>query len=228
MPDTKLSEIWIRGVTACLHVTSVCMFVWQVLKCGNLAALQAVHASVLAVTDSAVFGVSTVGSLPNGLYTIQSVGTAAEKNAQCGTYLATNPCGATGPDMGDYVQSLTNQNTTYIVWNVTGIGNYNTYYIRGAAREACGSVENFLSAIACNTQPTPNLVDTYLMDDGSGRQQWQLVPTNVSNTFQMLVGGRAGCNQYLSTTVCSGGPTIDLYNQDDGSGRQQWRFSKVG
>ena len=146
----------------------------QVLKSGNLAALQAVHKNVLGVTQSAAFGVTTAGSIPNGLYTIQSVGTKAENNPQCGTYLATNPCGATGTDGGNTLQALTSAVSTYITWNITAVGKYNTYNIRGAGREACGSANNFLSCVVCNSQPSPNLVDTYTVDDGSGRQQWQV------------------------------------------------------
>ena len=56
----------------------------------------------------------------------------------------------------------------------------------------------------------------------------QLVPTNVTNVYNVLVGGRAGCNPYLSTTVCASGPTFDIFYEDDLSGRQQWKFTKVG
>ena len=41
--------------------------------------------------------------------------------------------------------------------------------------------------------------------------------------MQVIVSaGRDGCNIYLSTTTCSGGPLIDLYDTDDNSGRQLW------
>ena len=60
-------------------------------------------------------------------------------------------------------------------------------------------------------------------------QEWQLAPLfNRFNAFELLPGNRATCNDYLSTTVCSGGPAINLYYEDDLSGRQQWLLSPVG
>ena len=53
------------------------------------------------------------------------------------------------------------------------------------------------------------------------------MPTGTANVFEMIVGGRLTCNEFLSTTACSGGPHIDIYNQNDGSGRQLWLFSFV-
>ena len=46
---------------------------------------------------------------------------------------------------------------------------------------------------------------------------------NRAGVFQLLPGNRVGCNDFLSSTTCAGGPGIDLYYEDDASGRQQVR-----
>ena len=49
-----------------------------------------------------------------------------------------------------------------------------------------------------------------------------------TSSMQVVVSaGRDGCNIYLSTTTCPGGPLIDLYTTNDNSNRQLWHFTPV-
>ena len=66
-------------------------------------------------------------------------------------------------------------------------------------------------------------VDLYNIDDGSGRQEWNisLVPTYDDLYHIMVYGGTSGDNVYLSCNEVGGG--VNLYFEDDGSGRQRWQ-----
>ena len=70
-------------------------------------------------------------------------------------------------------------------------------------------------------------VDLFSEDDGSGRQDWEVVllpgRTDVYNII--VSGGVSTDRKFLS---CSrDGTTVDLWHEDDGSGRQQWVFLPV-
>lgn len=70
------------------------------------------------------------------------------------------------------------------------------------------------------------VVDLWSIDDGSGRQQWNVQPVpGYSNVFNILVaGGTSGGLKYLS---CTQEGVVDLWTQDDGSGRQRWVFTEL-
>jgi outer membrane protein assembly factor BamB len=70
-------------------------------------------------------------------------------------------------------------------------------------------------------------VDLFPADDGSGRQEWEVVllpgRTDVYNII--VSGGVTTDKKFLSCR--SDGTKVDLWNVDDGSGRQQWVFLPV-
>ena len=103
------------------------------------------------------------------------------------------------------------------VWTFTQVAGQagTVYYITNVGRTTCAAL---LDAQACTT----NILDFVTAADTTGRQQWTLAPLGPANEYNILAGGRAACNQYLSTTTCAGGPTFDIYYEDDGSGRQRW------
>ena len=73
-----------------------------------------------------------------------------------------------------------------------------------------GACYNYLSVSACGSS-SPNLVDLYYFDDGSGHQIWQLTAVAGSNnTYDVTPGGRAACYNYLSSAAC-GSNVVDLY-----------------
>ena len=60
-----------------------------------------------------------------------------------------------------------------------------------------------------------------VLDDGSGRQRWFLVPIPESNLYNIRVAdGTANGRIWLSVTCA--GDHADLWTKDDGSGRQRW------
>jgi hypothetical protein len=75
---------------------------------------------------------------------------------------------------------------------------------------------------------TPNgTVDLWQVDDGSGRQVWNVSPVDdFPAVFNITVSsGTNPGKQFLSCT--RDGATVDLFDRDDGSGRQRWRFVAV-
>ena len=73
-----------------------------------------------------------------------------------------------------------------------------------------GGCYNYLSVSACGSS-SPNLVDLYYYDDGSGHQIWQLTAVAGSNnTYDVTPGGRAACYNYLSSAAC-GSNVVDLF-----------------
>jgi len=82
------------------------------------------------------------------------------------------------------------------------------------------------SLLSCTADGTK--VDLYNTDDGSGRQEWNIVqvigqPEGIYNII--VSGGVTSDKKYLSCT--EDGSKVDLYTKDDGSGRQRWTFTPV-
>ena len=73
-------------------------------------------------------------------------------------------------------------------------------------------------------EPLKQWDNAELTSDVMRVQEWQLVATATAMVFEVIVGGRTACNEFLSTTTCAGGPHIDLYYENDGSGRQLFSF----
>ncbi|CAO3662294.1 unnamed protein product [Umbelopsis ramanniana] len=82
----------------------------------------------------------------------------------------------------------------------------------------------YLSVIDC---AGGGLVDMYSGDDNSGRQQWlfQLVEGK-TNVYNIVVGGRSGCNTFLSVQGCPSN-YVTLQGGDDQSGRQEWQANPI-
>nr|QOL01295.1 putative extracellular protein TR9_096 [Trebouxia lynnae] len=87
-----------------------------------------------------------------------------------------------------------------------------------------GSCWSYLSIPNCTVGDT---VDLYSQDDGSGRQQWELVPVAGNNLYYLLDNGRTGCTSWLSGQPCPENRIAAWYT-DDSSGRQQWQLSPLG
>lgn len=72
-------------------------------------------------------------------------------------------------------------------------------------------------------------VDLWSVDDGSGRQRWEIFPIDNSptpDTYMIKVcEGVASDRRYLSCTP--DGKKVDLFPGDDGSGRQRWQIQGV-
>ncbi|OZJ02687.1 hypothetical protein BZG36_05113 [Bifiguratus adelaidae] len=128
----------------------------------------------------------------------------------------------------------TSQNSTAAGCPYTGIVDTSlTYTITVGGVTGCGTVYNYLSGYICdNNYPYgQNGVDFWSADDGSGRQRWNFVEVpGKTNTCNVIVNGRAGCNYtYLSSVPCTGSNnTVELWNEDDESGLQQWTVSPAG
>lgn len=75
--------------------------------------------------------------------------------------------------------------------------------------------------------PDGSKVDLWIVDDGTGRQEWNIAPVaGFTDVFNIKVsGGNSTDRVFLS---CGGdGVTVDLWNVDDGSGRQRWQFIPI-
>ncbi|KAI9282149.1 hypothetical protein BC943DRAFT_329286 [Umbelopsis sp. AD052] len=104
--------------------------------------------------------------------------------------------------------------------NVTPAGlpiNNATYRISvGNGRNGCNQ---FLSVVGCSSGGT---VDMYSGDDNSGRQEFLFtLVEGKTNIYNIAVGGRSGCNTFLSSSPCPSN-VVTLFGGDDQSGRQQW------
>lgn len=97
------------------------------------------------------------------------------------------------------------------------------YHIQSEIRlSACWS---YLSVPNCTVGDT---VDIYYEDDGSGRQQIELVPLAGSNLYYLVIAnGRDGCTNWLSGQPCPENRVSEWYT-DDSSGRQQWLLTPLG
>ncbi len=95
---------------------------------------------------------------------------------------------------------------------VTG-SNKNIQVLRGLSTDR--------SLLSCS--PDGTVVDLWNVDDGSGRQEWNitLVP-GLSDTYNITVSNGVNDRKYLSCT--SDGTRVDLWSKDDGSGRQRWQL----
>lgn len=83
--------------------------------------------------------------------------------------------------------------------------------------------ENFLS---CSSD---GKVDLFGADDGSGRQQWYLIPVGQEendHVYQIHIAGGTGAGAKMLS--CSSEGTVDLWSRDDGSGRQRWSVRDSG
>ena len=77
-----------------------------------------------------------------GTYSIQGVGTAAENNPACGTFLGYNACGS-----GTNILSISNASAAAIAWDVQLVSG-TTYTVRADTREACDP-NTYLGASPC-------------------------------------------------------------------------------
>ena len=118
-----------------------------------------------AVIDStgAVLFTTPAQPLANGQYTIQNIGTAAEQNAQCGTYLGYPVCGG-----GTALASLLPTNPNIIAWQVINVGGP-MYTIQAVTREGCDPA-TYLSSSPCATGS--NAIYLATTNDGTGNQVW--------------------------------------------------------
>jgi hypothetical protein len=74
------------------------------------------------------------------------------------------------------------------------------------------------------------VVDTYHIDDQSGRQVWQIqqvLDPEASKTHDAMniLSGDSRAGKFLSCT--SDGKKVDLFNEDDRSGRQRWVIEEL-
>ncbi|KAL3150709.1 hypothetical protein ABBQ32_000496 [Trebouxia sp. C0010 RCD-2024] len=98
-----------------------------------------------------------------------------------------------------------------------------TYNIQSKGR--LGSCWSYLSIPKCGDGDT---ADLYTKDDGSGRQQWQLVSAGGNNLFYLVLkNGRSGCTNWLSGQPCPEN-RVSAWYTDDSSGRQKWLLSPLG
>ena len=122
----------------------------------------------LAVIDTtgAVLYQTSLQPLANGLYTIQSVGTAAElpTTPACGTYLGYPACGG-----GVAISSLLATNPALVTWSVTRVPGSTppVYTIQAATMEGCGQA-SYLGSLPCSTGS--NEVALVATNDGTGSQ----------------------------------------------------------
>ncbi|KAL0577861.1 hypothetical protein V5O48_004133 [Marasmius crinis-equi] len=89
------------------------------------------------------------------------------------------------------------------------------------------SCARYLSCEACGGKQTTELSKK---DDGSGRQQWLLMPVSgQANTYTIRVsGGRdASCGLLASTGQGCNDNFVELAEEDDGSGRYHWVIEPV-
>ncbi|DBA93211.1 TPA: target of Sbf [Trebouxia sp. C0005] len=97
------------------------------------------------------------------------------------------------------------------------------YHIQSELR--LSSCWSYLSVPNCTVGDT---VDIYYEDDGSGRQQIELVPLAGSNLYYLVIdNGRDGCTNWLSGQPCPENRISEWYT-DDTSGRQQWLLTPLG
>ncbi|CAM0136248.1 unnamed protein product [Umbelopsis sp. WA50703] len=177
------------------------------------------HFAVLAVEASGS-GTGTVYTPPTPISSGTYEVTIGGGRSGCNQYLSSASCGSDLVDMYSADDGSGRQRWTFNLLS----GKTNVYNIEvSGGRSGCNT---FLSSASCGS----NLVDLYSEDDGSGRQEWLVVPVpGVSNQYNIMVnGGRATCNLYLSTADCTNSSNlVDLYNLDDGSGRQRWALKSI-
>ena len=97
------------------------------------------------------------------------------------------------------------------------IGTHNLQILRGLSTNR--------SLLSCSSDS--EIVDLWIQDDGSGRQQWEfkLIEGEVDIYNILVVGGITTDRRFLSCT--SDGEIVGLWTEDDGSGRQRWRVIPV-
>ncbi|KAK9795598.1 hypothetical protein WJX73_005422 [Symbiochloris irregularis] len=95
-------------------------------------------------------------------------------------------------------------------WQVTALPNApnpNTYLVQSLQR--AGQCYDLLSSYICGNG-YPTTLTTYNQDDGSGRQELQIIPTVGGYTINLPVG-RQGCPQnQLTALSCTGGNSLNF------------------
>lgn len=76
--------------------------------------------------------------------------------------------------------------------------------------------------LSCFQDGANNAVDTWGIDDASGRQRWVLTPSGLGpNSYVITVSGGRPAGAFDTLSVSAAGK-VDLWSHDDGSGRQRW------
>ncbi|KAK9809424.1 hypothetical protein WJX73_005866 [Symbiochloris irregularis] len=152
----------------------------------------------------------TPAAITTGTYTI-----ANTVRASCGVYLNVPMCGG-GNDayMGAY--------NTYQITLLANAPTPNTYQITSLQRSDCAY--NMLAAYPCVTGYGP-AVTTYSRNDGTGRQQFQIVP--VPGGYNILLpNGRQGCpGNYVTAAACNANTAV--FFAAAGSGPQLWQITST-
>ena len=85
-------------------------------------------------------------------------------------------------------------------------------------------------ALSCGNQSQGSVVDTWHVDDASGRQRWVLEPAAGGAcgeyTIRVCDGDAPAQAAYLSAREHE--PVVDIWGLDDGSGRQRWKLQREG
>ncbi|KAK9795594.1 hypothetical protein WJX73_004039 [Symbiochloris irregularis] len=159
--------------------------------------------------------------LANGIYTIN----VTSGRAGCGQYFTVGSCSAASNDIA--LGALDGAGSQWQVTALPNAPNPNTYLVQSLLRAGgeAGQCYDLLSSYICGAG-YPTTLTTYNQDDGSGRQELQIIPTVGGYTINLPVG-RQGCPQnYLTALSCTGGNSLNFGSPT--AGANVFGFTSVG